>query len=39
MNNFHEFVMTEENLFNVAFVVVLIAAAVVGCLDLFVWRL
>jgi len=38
MNNFRVIEMTEENLFNVAFVLVLIAAAVVGCLDLFVWR-
>jgi NhaP-type Na+/H+ and K+/H+ antiporter len=38
MNNFRVIEMTEETLFNVAFVVVLIAAAVVGCLDLFVWR-
>jgi len=30
--------MTEEKLFDIALVLVLIAAAVVGCLDLFVWR-
>jgi hypothetical protein len=38
MNNFRVFVMTEEKLFDIALVLVLIAAAVVGCLDLFVWR-
>lgn len=28
----------EDRLYSIAFTLVLVAAAVVGCLDLFVWR-